>query len=105
MEINNIREFGDPEPYHRSTKTLRWNNPELAEVTRLRLISDPGYPNWDVSYCWGRTRTGQPCRVTLPFSQLPKRGWKGEIVAYARREGVYAYGLGILDQDVVSFSQ
>jgi len=29
--------------------TLDWTSPDLAKITRLRLLSDPGYPAWDVS--------------------------------------------------------
>ena len=29
-----------------------WTEPGLR-VVRLRLLSDPGYPEWDVSYCHG----------------------------------------------------
>lgn len=79
-----------------------WTEPGL-KVTRLRLLSDPGFPMWDVSYCEGELN-GQPVRVSLPFDQLPKgkdgkgRGRMiGAILEHARRDGVYARGLGILD--------
>lgn len=72
-----------------------WNTPGLR-VTRLRLLSDPGYPYWDVSYCHG-TLNGKHVEVSLPFSDLPKRGMTRAIVAHAKRDGVYAKGTGILD--------
>jgi len=77
--------------------TLDWSSPDLACVLRLRLLSDPGFPAWDVSYCVGRNRAGQKVRVALPFSQLPKGNIKGAILAHARAAKVYAKGLGILD--------
>lgn len=79
-----------------------WSDPELARVTRLRLLSDPGFPYWDVSYCYGIRKDGRECRVSLPFHQLPKRTWKGAIIEWARRDGVYAVGLGLMDPMVVS---
>lgn len=74
-----------------------WTDPRLARVTRLRLLSDPGFPLWDVSYCWGVLRDGTNVEVQLPFDQLPKRGWKKEIVRLAKADNVFAKGLGILD--------
>lgn len=76
--------------------SFSWNDPRLARVTRLRLLSDPGFPLWDVSYCHGVLKDGRPCEVELPFSQLPKRGWKRAIVEHAKRDRVFAHGLGIL---------
>jgi len=77
--------------------TLSWKSPQLACITRLRLLSDPGYPAWDVSYCLGRNLLGQKVRVALPFSELPKGNIKGAILAHARKAKVYAKRLGIFD--------
>lgn len=74
-----------------------WDCPSLAKVERLRLLSDPGYPWWDVSYCYGRTHKGEKVIVCLPFSQLPKRGMKRAIVREAIAAGVHAKRLGLLD--------
>lgn len=75
---------------------LHWNDERLERITILRLLSDPGYPMWDVSYCHGVTKDGDPCPVILPFQQLPKRGRARAIVEHAREDGVYAIGLGVL---------
>lgn len=72
-----------------------WTTPGL-KVTRLRLVSDPGHPVWDVSYCHG-TLDGKPVSVQLPFSDLPKRGVNAAIIKHAIRDKVYAKGLGILN--------
>lgn len=77
------------------SKRVDWTEPGL-HVTRLRLLSDPGHPEWDVSYCYGEI-DGEPVRVGLPFSSLPKRGVAKTIVEFARHDKVYAKGLGILD--------
>lgn len=84
--------------YHKArsgAETVDWSTPGLR-VTRFRLLSDPGLPWWDVSYCHGRLN-GKDVDVELPFSQLPKRGWRAEVVRLAKKEGIYAKGLGILD--------
>ena len=83
------------------TTTVDWTEPGLR-VTRLRLLSDPGHPYWDVSYCVGVLPTGEVVWVNVPFSApctLRKYGTsiKTQIIGWAKREGVYAKQLGILD--------
>lgn len=83
-------------------ESVDWTDERLAKITRLRLLSDPGFPAWDVSYCWGVLKDGTNVRVSLPFDQLPKSKWgqggiQKAIIAHAKRDGVYAKGLGIFD--------
>lgn len=83
--------------YHaerRGARRVQWDVPGLR-VTRLRLLSDPGFPAWDVSYCHGEL-DGKPVDVELPFSQLPKKRWRRVIVEHAIRDGVNAKRMGIL---------
>lgn len=75
--------------------TVYWDAKGL-KITRFRILTDPGFPAWDVSYCHGRLN-GKPVNVDLPFAQMPKRGWKRYVVEMAKKDGVYAKGLGILD--------
>lgn len=75
--------------------TVEWTEPGLI-ITRLRLLSDPGFPLFDVSYCHG-VLDGEPVDVLLPFSQLPKKGISRAIIEYAKKDRVYAKGIGILD--------
>ena len=88
--------------YHSTprTKTVPWTAKGL-KITRLRMLSDQGFPFWDVSYCHG-VLNGEPVTVALPFHQLPKRGRNKAIVEYAKRDNVYAKGLGILNDFVIS---
>jgi hypothetical protein len=96
-EVNGLGDFA--KEYHDIDRslTLHWDDPRLARITRLRLLSDPGFPYWDISYCHGETKDGVACTVTLPFDQLPKRGYKHAIVTAAQKDKVYAKGLGIFD--------
>ena len=80
---------------YRNARLVYWTEPGLR-ITRLRLLSDPGYPAWDVSYCHGQIGNELVC-VQLPFSDLPKRNVSKAIVGYAIRDNVYAKRLGILD--------
>ena len=95
----------DGHTYHSEfTSNIQRQVPWTAEglkITRLRLLSDPGFPFWDVSYCHG-VLNGEPVEVMLPFDQLPKKNRNRAIVKYAIKDGVYAKGLGILSPLVVS---
>lgn len=81
-------EYVDVERVPWTTKNLK--------ITRFRILSDIGFPLWDVSYCYGDVN-GEKVVVELPFDQLPKRKWKSSIIRYAKRDGVYAKGLGIFE--------
>lgn len=100
--IGEVNGLADGLAYHNArhaagpVRRVDWTEPHLR-VTRLRLLSDPGFGWWDVSYCHGiLAHTGENVDVELPFDQLPKRGFKREIVKWAKHDGVYAHGLGIL---------
>lgn len=80
-------------------KTVDWSESGL-QVIRLRLLSDPGHPVWDISYCHGQLPSGEYVNVQLPFDNIPKlykQGIKGYIVDWAVARGVYAKGTGILN--------
>jgi hypothetical protein len=76
--------------------SVHWDHPGL-KVTRLRLLSDPGFSVWDVSYCEGELPNGDLVNVSLPFQQIPKGNVSGFIVDEAKKANVYAKRLGILD--------
>ena len=109
MNLYGTRETNPlPQGWHDTPYTghADWTTPGLR-ITRLRLLSDPGFPYWDVSYCDG-VLNGQKVSVSLPFAQLDKTHfWMGQrcarpslarqIVAHAIRDGVNAKRLGILD--------
>lgn len=81
-----------------------WTAPTL-KMTRLRLTSDQGFPMWDVSYAHGRILTSEgwvAVEVLLPFHQVPKHNITGFILDWARKENVYARGMGILDHGIIS---
>jgi hypothetical protein len=84
--------------YHRDRHTqdggvdrVKWTEEGLT-ITRLRLLSDPGFPAWDVSYCHG-ILDGRHVDVELPFSQLPKFGYKKALYKEAKKTGKFIKGL------------
>lgn len=104
MLVNEVNGLENPKEYGSVDRSVQvdWSDSRLARITRLRLLSDPGLGFWDVSYCHGELKDGTPCRVIVGFSQLPKRGRMAAIVAAAKRDGVYAKGLGLFDPSVIS---
>ena len=102
----NENELADGHAYHaeKIQATVNWSTKGLHDVC-LRLLSDPGFPYWDVSYCVGYLGKGfdYKVRVSLPFGQIPKGTDKNRVstkmwlVEEARNHGVYAKGIGLLD--------
>lgn len=83
------------------------SDPDLVSVDRIRLVTSPGFPMWDVSYVWGTLKNGKHVRVEFVDGtwQFPKRkgiSLKGLMIAEAKKAGRFAKGLGMLDDDVIS---
>lgn len=80
----------------------------LAKIVRLRLLLPSweermsGYNNADVSYCWGELKDGTHVYVNVTLRIDIRKGVKAGIVAMAKQEGIYAKGLGLLDDSVIS---
>jgi len=106
METNGLNQNGMfSDAYHASVtrqikRYVSWAEAGLR-ITRLRLLSDRGFPVWDVSYCHGFIKD-EPVRVRLPFGQLPKDGMFEAIIEAAKADRVYAKGLGLFEKDVIS---
>lgn len=81
--VNGIAYHNDRHSQEDGVEKVFWTEPGL-EITRLRLLSDPSFPAWDVSYCHG-VLNGRHVDVELPFSQLPKYG-KGGVKAALYKE-------------------
>jgi len=102
VETNSI-----PDGYHEAVtknlaETVELDDPRLARIVRLRLVTDPGFPFFDLSYCHGQLRDGTFVRVQLPQFQFSKRELNRELIAMCKAAGVYGKALGIFDPEVVS---
>jgi hypothetical protein len=102
LESNPINPKMQEEFLSADSLTVDWTDKKLAKIVRLRLLSDGGFPAWDVSYCWGKLKDGTPVSVELPFSQLPKGKVKAAIIRHAKKDRVFAKGLGLFDYNVIS---
>lgn len=92
--VNGISYHDERHSQEGGVETVCWTTPGL-EITRLRLLSDPGFPVFDVSYCHG-ILGGKHVNVQLPFSQLPKYGkggYKAALYAEAKATGKFIKGL------------
>jgi hypothetical protein len=99
-DVGEVNGLVDGIAYHKErhsqgpVNSVDWTTDGL-EITRLRLLSDPGFPAWDVSYCHG-ILDGQHVDVQLPFSQLPKYGkggYKAALYKEAKATGKFIKGL------------
>lgn len=93
-ESNPIEMFAHLRP-DSGAELVDWTDRRLARITRLRLLTDRGFPFWDVSYVWGQLHDGTLVNVQVPFSQLHKANMRADIIRWAKRDGVYAKGLGV----------
>ena len=89
--VNGIAYHNERHSQDDGVDTVDWTEPGLV-ITRLRLLSDPGFPAWDVSYCHGMLK-GRHVDVNLPFSQLPKYGMKAALFKEAKKTGKFINGL------------
>jgi len=74
---------------------VKWTDKRLDKITfiDLQLILDA----WQVTQCEGKLKDGTPVTVSVPFTRLPRYGFRRMIIKYAKEDGVYAKGLGIFD--------
>jgi hypothetical protein len=68
--VGEINGLVDGHKYHSDftsniKRRVPWTTKGL-KITRLRMLSDPGFPFWDVSYCHGVVN-GEPVEVSLPM--------------------------------------
>lgn len=96
VETNGIEDHAAYFAVDRS-ETVDLADPRLAQITRLRLLTDPGFPLWDLSYCHGRLKDGTEVRVRLPEWQFRKRDLRAHLLEMCKEAGVYGKGLGIFD--------
>lgn len=73
-------------------------SPEVKRVVRLRLLTEPGYPYYDISYVYVELKDGRYARLSNAPMHLPRRNTKAALIAWAKEEKAYAKGLGLLDE-------
>jgi hypothetical protein len=79
-----------------------------GHIVRVRWIGGDYLPGrgkcYDLSYVQGQLADGTRVSIThLPAAFLiPRRQLKGEMIAWAKAEGVFAKGLGLLDDGTYS---
>lgn len=82
-------------------ETVHLSDKRLVRIVRLRLLTEPGYPDYDISYCYGQLDNGDYCRVELGERCISRRNAMGDLIDLAKRAGRFAKGLGLLDREQV----
>ncbi|AZV01736.1 hypothetical protein HOV00_gp29 [Microbacterium phage Schubert] len=103
-----VRETNGLENGHEYHSTVDYESITLAElkargghISRVRILTGvwPGLGRMaDISYIHG-TVQGRPVAIRVDVENgIPLRNLKGEFIEWAKREGVYAKGIGLLDE-------
>jgi hypothetical protein len=92
--IDSVSNFNDGRPI--------WAEPSFARFLRVRLLSDRGYPNWDLSYAFAEMIDGSIVRLfesDVPGSRygFRKRSWKKDAIEEAKRWNVFLKPTGFFD--------
>ncbi len=88
--------------------TLRQLQDEGGRISRLRFLTDPGYPYLDVSYVHGVLPNGRNVQITIQGNCSMIRKGRGsepymsDLIAWAKDEGVYGKAIGMFDRGVWS---
>lgn len=70
----------------------------LVRIVRVRLLTEPGYPYYDVSYIYGQMKDGSYVRLADAPMHLSRRNPKGDLIAWAKESKRFAKDLGLLDE-------
>jgi len=83
-----------------------WASRNLKKWVRIRLLSDPGYPEYDLSYAYAELIDGSVVRATtedLPgldgrygFDK-PLRNWKNRAIEDGKKRSVFLKATGLFD--------
>jgi hypothetical protein len=102
VSINPLEETGISHDQISYNDRLYWTSPLIKRVVRFRVLTDRGFPMYDISYCYAERIDGKIIPIQLPFHQLTKAKWKTELYNYAKADGVNAKRLGFFDPLVFS---
>lgn len=71
-----------------------------GRVTRVRLLTErwPSGRMADISYIHGTLPSGKVVPLYVDAESGPLRGMKASFIEWAKREGVFAKGCGLLDE-------
>lgn len=94
--------YHDSVDYSGAPYTLAQVKAEGGKISRLRLLAEtvPGVGRFlDVSYIHATLADGRTVNVQNGIDNMtPARQLKGKLIDWAKREGVYAKSIGLLDE-------
>lgn len=102
-ETSSIEDFGELRAAeYRSAPLAPLSDKErVRHLVRVRLLTSPGCPVWDISYVWATGREG-PVRVVMPDWQLPREGMMRALVKMFESQKRYAKIMDLWAPDVLS---
>lgn len=101
-QANETNGLVDAPAYHAETDyrdphTLRRLADAGGRIDRLRIFKESG--RVDVSYIIGVLPDGRRVPIHVGVENfIPRRAFKGALIEWAKAEGVYAKGVGLLDE-------
>lgn len=82
-----------PKGYHdQERETIYWDELKGKKnivAERFRMVTDPGFPMYDVSYLDVRIGTTHYRVEGLPETQFRKARWKSEVIAMCKADGIF----------------
>lgn len=104
-ETSSIEDFGELRAVEYRTAPLvpLSDKERVRHLVRVRLLTGPGDPVWDISYVWalGKDRKN-PVRVDMPGWQLPREGMTWALYRMFTEAGRYAKIMGLSEPGVIS---
>lgn len=103
-ETASLEDFGESRAAaFRAAPLVPLSDKRVRHIERLRLLTSPGCPVWDVSYVWGSgTGRKELFRVDLGVHQFPRQGLTGALIATFKEAGRYAKTMDVFEPGVQS---
>jgi hypothetical protein len=107
--VNETNGLLDPVAYRAVDRSLRLTMPELSarggRLTRVRFLTEPGWPFLDLSYAHGVLPDGTGVTVSVYTSQPNRRTYRSQLQAECLRGGMtktQVTALGVWDSATYS---
>jgi len=93
--------------FERDAMTLAELQARGGRVSRLRFLTEPGYPYVDISYVHGVLPNGRNVHINVTDSPRLRKGrgsepFMADMIEWAKGEGVFGKKIGMLDRGVWS---
>lgn len=91
----------DPALYEDAPIVPLSDKERLHRIVWMRIETRPGKDVWSIRQVWG-TADGQPCRVELPVTELPREGMTAALIEMFKGQGRWIKGMDVFEPGVLS---